>query len=193
MVRIAAETKKGKKADPVTSRYFLTSIISWYNEDGIKCGIERVSDPFENKQDNRKAGVAVTLSILDNMPKCRAREIDDNGEVVKEMDEFTGEERDKIVQIEDPQEVTFFFNINVEEGEDEEFKVYSLSSAYPLFNHCFIEDGLLPQGNDKNIVFTIDELKESLVGKEFYAFAESRRFKGGKPYPVLLPQSVPAK
>ena len=193
MVRIDNGNKKERKADAVTGRTFLSSIISWYNEDGIKCGIERVSDPFENKDNNAKAGIAVTLSILDNMPKCRARVIDDDGKVVTYMDDFTGEQVVKMTQIEDPQEVTLFFNINVEDAEEEEFKVYGLSSAYPLINHCFIEDGLLPKGNDKNIIFTLEELKDSLLGKEFYAFAENRQFKGGKPYPVLLPQTIPAK
>ena len=89
MVRIKEETKE---ADAVTSKLFLTSINSWYKEDGIKVGVEKVSNLYPNKNDKKKRGIAVTVSILGDMPKCRARVVDDNGQLVMKEDEETGEQ-----------------------------------------------------------------------------------------------------
>ena len=84
MVRINEDKKE---ADAVTSKYFMSSVKSWHNEKGIKLGVERVSDLYANKNDKKTRGIAVTYSILDDMPKCRARAIDEKGNVIKEEDE----------------------------------------------------------------------------------------------------------
>ena len=186
MVRVS-ENKKKKEADPVTSKYFLNSIMSWYNKDGIKVGVEKVSSLYENKNDKTKRGIAVTLSILGDMPKCRARVIDDDGEVVKVYDDVTGETRDEIAIISDPDMVTFFYNVRLEDEELNEFSVNNLSSCFPLFNFAFIATGDLPIDNEKGFICTIDELKAALSGLEFIAKAEKRSFKGGNPYMVLIP------
>lgn len=175
-----------QELDPVTSRYFLSSIKSWYNKQGIKVGVEKVSNLYANKKDKNKRGIAVTLSILDDMPKCRARVIKD-GEVVKVEDDVTGEERDKIEIIEDPQEVTFFFNVKLIDKDKNEFSVNPKSSCYPLFNFAFQATGDLPEDNTKGFICNIDELQNSLKGLEFMAKMKEESFSGGKPYPVLIP------
>ena len=184
MVRIHEQTKE---ADPVTSRTFLTSINSWYKEKGIKVGVEKVSKLYPNKQDKKKRGIAVTLSVLGEMEKCRARVIDDDGKVVKIEDESTGEEKDKMEIISDPDEVTFFFNVRIEDEEKNEFSVNPKASCFPLFNFAFIATGDLPEDNDKGFIASIDELKASLKGVEFMAKAKKESFSGGKPYWVLVP------
>ncbi len=188
MVRINEEKKE---ADAVTSKLFLTSINSWY-KDGIKVGVEKVSNLYPNKQDKNKKGIAVTLSVLDEMPKCRARVIDDDGQIVMKEDEETGEEVPKMTTIEDPDEVTFFFNVSIkglkpEEVEKGEFTVNPKSSCFPLFNFAFQATGDLPQDNMKGFICTVDELKASLKGIEFMAKAKKESFSGGNPYWVLVP------
>lgn len=184
MVRVKEETKE---ADAVTSKLFLTSVNSWYKEHGVKVGVEKVSNLYPNKQDKKKRGIAVTLSILDEMPKCRAREIDDKGQVVMVEDEETGEEKVKMTVIEDPQEVTFFYNVRIEDEEKNEFSVNPKASCYPLFNFAFQATGDLPQDNNKGFICSIDELKDSLKGIEFMAKAKKESFSGGNPYWVLVP------
>ena len=182
MVRIKEETKE---ADAVTSKLFLTSINSWYKKDGVKVGVERVGNLYPNKNDKKKRGIAVTLSILDDM-KCRARKIED-GKVVMIEDDETGEEKPKIVKIEDPDEVTFFFNVRIEDEEKNEFSVNPKASCFPLFNFAFQATGDLPEDNTKGFICNIDELKASLKGIEFKAKAKKESFSGGNPYWVLVP------
>ena len=184
MVRIKEETKE---ADAVTSTTFLTSINSWYKDDGIKVGIERVGNLYPNKNDKKKWGVAVTLSILDDMEKCRARVIGEDGKVVMIEDETTGDERPKMEIIEDPQEVTFFFNVRIEDKEKKEFSVNPKSSCFPLFNFAFQATGDLPEDNTKGFICDIEELKSSLKGIEFVAKAKKESFSGGNSYWVLIP------
>lgn len=186
MVRIKEETKE---ADAVTSKLFLTSINSWYKDDGIKVGVEKVSNLYPNKNDKKKRGIAVTLSVLDEM-KCRARKIDDNGQIVMIEDDDTGEEKPKIIKIEDPDEVTFFFNVRSEDEEKNEFSVNPKASCFPLFNFAFQATGDLPEDNTKGFICNIDELKASLKGIEFIAKAKKESFSGGNPYWVLIPKSV---
>ena len=184
MVRI---NEAKKEADAVTSNYFLSSIKSWYNKKGIKVGVEKVSKLYVNKQDKSKRGVAVTLSVLDEMEKCRARVIDENGKVVRVEDDVTGEERDEIAIISDPDTVTFFFNVRLEDEELNEFSVNPKASCFPLFNFAFQATGDLPEGNTKGFICNIDELQASLKGVEFLAKVKEERFQGGNPYLVLVP------
>ena len=184
MVRIKEETKE---ADAVTSTTFLTSVNSWYKDDGIKVGVERVGNLYPNKNDKKKWGVAVTLSILDDMEKCRARVIGEDGKVVMIEDETTGDERPKMEIIEDPQEVTFFFNVRIEDKEKKEFSVNPKSSCFPLFNFAFQATGDLPEDNTKGFICDIEELKSSLKGIEFVAKAKKESFSGGNSYWVLIP------
>lgn len=184
-----------QEQDRVTSRLFLVSIMKWYKEDGIKMGIEKVSNLYDNKQDSSKKGIAVTCSILQEMEKCRVRKINENGKVVKKEDEETGEEKTVTEIVDDVEEVTFFYNVSQKnvDAEKGEFKVSTLSSCYPLFNYAFIQSGDLPEGNTKGFICDIDELKEALEGLEFIGKAKYESFKGGKKYPVLLAEDIPIK
>lgn len=179
------------EVSPVTSKLFLLSVKSWKNEQGLRMGVEKVSNLFANKNDAKKRGIAVTLSLLEEMEKCRVRELDANGRPVMVEDELTGEEKQKIIISDDVQEVTFFFNVKLEDEEKNEFSVNPKSSCFPLFNYAFMNEGSLPQGNTKGFICDIDELKDALVGLEFQAFEEDWSFSGGKPYQVLIPKDIP--
>lgn len=187
MVRINEEKKE---ADAVTSRYFMSSIKSWYNKKGIKMGVEKVSNLYPNKNDKKKRGVAVTFSILDDMPKCRSRVIDNKGNVVRVEDETTGEERDKIEIISDPDTVTFFFNVRLEDEELNEFSVNPKASCFPLFNWAFMKNEDLPDGNTKGFICNIEELQYALESQEFMGTVKEESFQGGKPYMVLIPVDI---
>lgn len=185
MVRVMNENT----ADAVTSRLFLLSVRSWYNDSGILMGIERVSNLFANKNDANKRGIAVTFSILDDMPKCRARVIGEDGKPIMIEDETTGELKQKIEIIDDVQEVTFFFNVKMIDEEKNEFAINNKASCFPLFNYAFINGGDLPEDNKQGFICDIDELKDALVGLEFRGKEEDWSFSGGKPYQVLIPVS----
>ena len=186
MVRVA-EPKQD--ADPVTAKLFMTSVRSWENEKGIKLGVEKVSNLFANKQDKKKRGIAVTYSILGEMEKCRARVIED-GKVVRVEDEKTGDIRDEIEIISDPSEVTFFYNVRIEDEEKNEFSVNPKASCFPIFNFAFQATGDLPEDNDKGFIASIDELKAALQGIEFMAKVKEESFQGGNSYLVLVPSVV---
>lgn len=189
MVRI---DKSDDKADAVTSRYFMSSIKSWYNQEGILIGVEKVSKMYKQKHSNdkKKRGISVTFSVLDEMPKCRSRVIGEDGKPVRVEDETTGEERDEIAIISDPDEVTFFYNVRLVDEEKGEFSVNPKSSCFPLFNFAFQATGDLPEGNDQGFIASVDELKASLQGVEFKAKVKEESFSGGKPYMVLIPSAV---
>ena len=187
-----------EEADRVTSKLFLLSVKKWHNEDGLLMGIEKVSNLFANKQDKNKRGIAITSSILGDMPKCRVRVIGDDGKPVMIEDEDTGETKQKVEVVDDVEEVTFFFNVSVkgltkEEIENGEFKVNNKASCFPLFNYAFINSGDLPEGNTTGFIASIEELKDALVGLEFLGFEKDESFEGGKPYQVLIPKDVPLK
>ena len=181
------------EADRVTSKLFLLSVKKWYNDVGLKMGIEKVSNLFANKNDAKKRGIAVTSSILDDMEKCRVRVIGKDGKPVMVEDDETGETRQKVEVTDDVEEVTFFFNVRLIDEEKNEFAVNNQSSCFPLFNYAFIQTGDLPEGNTKGFIADIDELKDALEGLEFQGFEEDWSFSGGKPYQVLIPKDIPIK
>ena len=187
-----------QEADRVTSKLFLLSVKKWHNDEGLLMGIEKVSNLFANKNSKDKRGIAVTSSILGDMPKCRVRVIGEDGKPVMVEDEDTGEEKQKVEVVDDVDEVTFFFNVSVkglskDEIENGEFKVNNMASCFPLFNYAFINSGDLPEGNTTGFICNIDELKDALVGLEFLGYEEDKSFDGGKPYQVLIPKDVPLK
>ena len=182
------KTDVGEKKQPaITPRLFLNSVKTWYPE-GIHVCVESISKPQETDREDRVA-VAFNLGICEDMPKCRARVIGEDGKAVKIEDDM-GEEKDQIEVISNPDEVTIWLNINIENPELDEYKVYTLGSAFPLINYAFIKAGEIDENNKKNLIFTYEELVEVLEGLEFKAFTETRKFKGGKPYQVLIPKDL---
>lgn len=184
MVKTELETKE---QSPLTARLFLNSVKSWY-PDGIHCCIDSVSRPVDTDREDRKS-FAFNLQICEEMAKCRARVIGEDGRVVKIEDEM-GEEKDEITIIENPEEVTIWLNINVEDAENDEFKAFNMGSAFPLLNFAFAQAGDIPENNKQNLIFTYDEMVEAVEGLEFKAHTETRKFKGGKPYQVLIPKAL---
>ena len=184
---VKTESEKKEKS-PMTARLFLNSVKTWHPKDGVHVVVESMSKPQETDREDRVA-MAFNLGICEDMPKCRARVIGDDGQVVKIEDEM-GEEKDKIEIIENPEEVTIWLNLNVENPENDEYKVYTMGSAFPLINFAFVQSGDIPENNKKNLIFTYDELVDALEGLEFKAFTETRKFKGGKPYQVLIPKEL---
>ena len=177
-----------RKKSPMTMRLFLNSIKKWHNKDGVPLVVESVGKLVESDKEG-EVSIPVEFGIEGDMPKCFARVIDDKGEVVKIEDEF-GEEKDKIETISNPENVTGWFKMRIEDPENDEFKVFNLGSFFPLLNYAFIQSGDLPENNKKNIIFTYDELLDALEGLEFRCKTETRKFKGGKPYQVIIPSDL---
>ena len=192
MVRVVDNENR---ADAVTSQTFLSSINTWYNEKGIHCSVNLVSDFFKSNFSNKKEpNIAVKINILEDMPKCRARALDNEGNVIKVEDEISGESKPKIELIKNPEEVTFFFKLKEvgkqgDETEGEEAFISKNSSAYPLINLALISNGDLDEGNDKSVIANNEELKNALEGFEFIAKCGKGDFKGKK-YNYLLAEPV---
>ena len=182
------KTDKGDKKDTaITGSLFLTSIKSWYNKDGIHSAIENIGQPVE-VGDGTKVSVPFEFGICEDMPKCRARVIGEDGKVVMTEDDM-GNEVAQIEIIKNPESVTLWMGMKVEDPETDEYKVFSMGSAFPLFNYAFIKAGELPEDNKNNIIFSYDELLDVLEGLEFRAKTETRKFNG-RAYQVLIPADL---
>ena len=176
-----------KEQSPMTMRLFLNSIKKWYPK-GILVCISNVGKCRESDKEG-EVSIPIGFDITEDMEHCFARVIGDDGKVVKIEDEF-GEEKDKIEQISNPTEVTAWLKMKIEDPENDEYKVFNLGSAFPLFNYAFIKSGDLQPNNKKNIIFSYDELVDALEGLEFRMKTETRKFKGGKPYQVIIPEDI---
>lgn len=176
------------KASAVTSRLFLNSVLKWHSEDGVPCAIESVGKPVETEREDR-VSFPLSIAITGDMAKCRARVIGEDGKVVK-VENDVGDEIDKIEIIKNPQEFTLWIKLAIEDAEHDEYKCYSLASGFPLLNFAFAEAGDIEHSNTKNLIFTYDEMLDVLEGLEFRAFSETRNFKGGNKYPVLIPKAL---
>lgn len=176
------------KASAVTSRLFLNSVKKWHEDDGVHCAISSVGKAVGTEREDR-VSYPITIEIIDDMPKCRARVIGDDGKVVK-VENDVGDEIDKIEIIKNPQEFTLWIKLAIEDAELDEYKCFSLASGFPLLNFAFAEAGDIEHSNTKNLIFTYDEMLDVLEGLEFRAFSETRNFKGGNKYPVLIPKAL---
>lgn len=168
----------------LTSSLFLTSVKSWHNKDGIALVVESVGQPIATDKEE-KVSIPIECSIEEDMPKCRARVIGEDGEVVMTEDEM-GNEVAKIEIIKNPETITFWMGMTITDPENDEYKVYNMGSAFPLVNYAFAKAGEIDFDNKKNLIFTYDELLDVLEGLEFRAKTETRKFNG-RPYQVLIP------
>lgn len=182
------KTDSGDRIAPaITSRLFLNSVKKWHDDDGIHCAISQVGNPVETNQED-KVSIPLTMDICESMPKCRARVIGEDGKVVK-VENDVGDEIDKIEIIKDAEEFTLWIKLSIVDAELDEYKCFNLASGFPLINFAFAEAGDIEHSNNKNLIFTYDELVDVLEGLEFKAFAETRSF-GGNNYPVLIPKAL---
>lgn len=180
MVKILEESdSKVFPKDPLDKKLLLSSIRD-FCPDGLKLGVEKVSKPF--KTSFGKTMLTVQLCVMDEMPKCRMYELDDEGQYIMIKDDLTGEESPKI-KIDNGYLAmcTLFLGVTCdakEVDEETEFKVYPTSGAYPLFSSALIEAGELPE-DAKGKAFTCNgkELKEALEGFEFIGFADKSKGK----------------
>ena len=179
---------KESKQPAITGSMFLNSIKKWYNKEGISLAIESVGKVVPNPNNEQKVSVPVEFGIEEDMPKCRARVIGEDGKVVMTENEI-GDEVPKIEIVSNPETITIWMGMSVENPETDEYKVYSMGSAFPLFNYAFIKAGELDPKNDKNIIFSYDELLDVLEGLEFRCKTETRKFNG-RAYQVLIPEDM---
>lgn len=190
MVRIAEFKEKGK--DAVTSGLFLSSINSWYKDDGIEMVVNRIGKYFPNPNNNSQTSFAVTFDILSDMPKCRAKVVDEKtGEYVMVEDDITGKETAKIEIIENPSQVTIFYKGKQDESSDE-IQCPSLSNLYPLLKFAFEQGGMDMSPFSSGFWFSREELEEYLSNLHFIGKVEKRSLSGNS-YFVLIPEELPEK
>ena len=170
MVKVIEESEsKVFPKDPLDKRLLLSSMRDFAPE-GLGLGVEKVSRLFITSFG--KSQLTVQLRILDEFPKCRMYELDDEGQYIMVKDDLTGEENPKI-KIDDGHLAmcTLFLGVTCDAKEvddDTEFTVYPTSGAYPLFAAGLIENGDLPaEAKGKAFSTTANELREALEGFEF--------------------------
>lgn len=177
------EEKSSFDDDKVTQNTFLSSVKSWHKKTGVHCGVEKIYVKEDTGKYGKYTQFTLKLSILDDMPKCRARVLDDDGKVIMEEDNL-GNEVEKIEIIEDPQEVTFWLFAN-HDKEDENVLVCGGNSALAEFvRPVFVSSGELPSDFKGGIKFTVEELTEALDGYE--AYIKCGINKNGKMYPIAV-------
>ena len=190
MVRIAEFKEKGK--DAVTSSLFLSSINSWHKDDGVEMVVNRIGKYFPNPNNPSQTSFAVTFDILSEMPKCRARVIDEKtGDYVMTEDEITGRESPMVEIISNPEQVTIFYKGKQDENSDE-IQCASLSNLYPLLKFAFEQGGMDMSPFSSGFWFSRDELDEYLSNLHFIGKVEKRSLSGNS-YFVLIPEELPEK
>ena len=172
--------------DKVTQDTFLSSVKSWYNDKGIHCGVEKVYVTQKDGNFGKYSLFTLKCSILDDMEKCRARVIGEDGKVVMTEDNM-GNEIEEIEIIKDPQEVTFFLFVN-HDKENENVLICGKNSGLADFvRPVFISSGEIPSDYQGGLKFTEEELVEALDGYEcFVKYGKNERAKKGHPVAVNL-------
>lgn len=169
--------------DRVTMNTFLASVKSWHKKTGVHCGVEKIYTKEETGKYGKYTLFTLKMSILDDMPKCRARVLDDNGKVVIEEDNL-GNEVEKIEIIDDAQEVTFFLFANHDKEEDGILVCGGNSALAEFIRPVFVSSGELPSDFNGGIKFTEEELVEALDGYECYVQCGVNKNK--KLYPIAV-------
>ena len=170
MVNIKEDKESIKKDDAITKRTFLSSLLSWYPK-GVPVNVDGISKIFSDYSGD--PSICITLEI-EEMEKCRMREIGDDGKAIQIEDEF-GEKRDKIIEGDvSGMKVPLFFKLKYDEEDDmgDLFDISSWSAIFPLMNYGCIEREMVPEGNKKGFSITYDEILEALEDLSFIAKSE---------------------
>ena len=169
--------------DRVTMNTFLSSVKSWHKKDGVHCGVEKVYTKQETGKFGKYTLFTLKMSILDDMPKCRARVLDDDGKVVIEEDNL-GNEVEKIEIIDDADAVTFFLFANHHKENDEVLVCGGNSALAEFVRPVFVSSGEIPSDWNDGVNFTEEELVEALDGYECYVKCGVNKNK--KMYPIAV-------
>lgn len=175
------ESQSSFDEDRVTMNTFLSSVKSWHKKTGVHCGVEKVYTKEEQGKFGKYTLFTLKMSILDDMPKCRARVLDDDGKVVIEEDNL-GNEVEKIEIIDDAQEVTFFLFCNHDKEEDGILVCGGNSALAEFVRPVFVSCGEIPSDFTGGIRFTQEELEEALDGYECMVHCGINKNK--KMYPI---------
>lgn len=172
--------------DKVTQDTFLSSVKSWYNDKGIHCGVEKVYVTQKDGNFGKYSLFTLKCSILDDMPKCRARVIGEDGKVVMTEDNM-GNEIEEIEIIQDPSMVTFFLFCNHDKENDGVLVCGKNSGLADFVRPVFISSGEIPSDYQGGLKFTEEEFVEALDGYEcFIKYGKNERAKKGHPVAVNL-------
>ena len=172
--------------EPIDKTLLLSSLRE-FKEDGVVMGVSKVLTP-KHTFSKVKATVNVIFDVIGSFPECRLYELDENKQYIKEYDQATGKNRNKVVLGDATLKTVFFpFYVNCDEaeiGEDTKLVVIPNTSSYPFFKEAYMEAEALPK-DCGNVAFSTNfkEMKEVLEGFEFkgkYGF-----FKGNNPFEFL--------
>jgi hypothetical protein len=162
---------------------FLRSLRD-FEENGVKLGVEKVSNLFAVKQDEEKGQVAIEFLIMQDMDKIRLYDLDGDGEYVTYVDDIDGETKRKMSIESIKEDDMVFFTLFMpcgkisEVSNDTDLIFYPASSSYPLFKLALENAGALPSNmGNKPFKTTQAELKDALEGFIFIAKCEEIKGK----------------
>ena len=169
---------------------FLKS-IEVFEKKGVECSTTKVSGMYPDRFNENKSSIGIELSILSDMPKCRATVKDSEGKPIMTTNEV-GDKVKKIEIIENPQSVYIFpkviskgsYKISGKEFEleDGEVLIGNQSKWFSLFNEAFKSIGDVADDNTSNLICTIDEIQDAFAGYEFKLTVEEKKTSFGNSY-----------
>lgn len=169
---------------------FLKS-IEVFEKKGVECSTTKVSGMYPDRFNENKSSIGIELSILSDMPKCRAVVKDADNKPVMVTNEV-GDKVKKIEIIENPQSVYIFpkvitkgsYKISGKEFDLEEGEclIGNQSKWFSLFNEAFKSIGDVSDDNTSNLICTLDELQDAFAGFEFSLTVKEQKTSFGNAY-----------
>lgn len=171
MVITLVEDKNNFVEERITAQTFLSSINTWYEEEGIELGVEQIITKEVTGQYGEQNMFVVKCSILSDMPKCRARVLDNNGKVKQKQDDM-GEMVDCIEVVDDADAVTFFIYLPFEKGL---VRCSKFSASFQFIQPLFEMGG--ETIGDSSFTFDPDDFGETCEGLEFICKVDKNKNK----------------
>lgn len=141
---------------------FLESLSNY--PEGIGLEVVGTSRVFRGKMDN-KPTMFVDVKVLDSLPDCKVRVLDDQGNPIKNPDQSY-----KTTQVEAQDYVIGIdFKLKPIENNSPEvvYKISPKTNIFSLLNFSLIEKGMISPDNDRGFGLTEEEIKEALEGIKF--------------------------
>ena len=166
----------GKKGFPLTEEGLYFSIHKWHNKKGVP--VEITADLTENIFTKGEWQIQIDYQLINGLTKARLLKLDKDGKPIenelgagKEM--YVEELPENI-----PDRVRGWLKLKNNEKGDDEFITTPKAKSYPLINHLFMKEGLVPEKNTKAFGFNWDEIEPLL--QDFKFNLKIKQIKGGK-------------
>jgi hypothetical protein len=140
-----------------------------------------------SKEFNNKLNIGIRVDVVTDDFKAPAYVLDKTGKKIEVEDEVTGVVSDKIEL--HPVE-SFFFNFNINETNDDQFKISNSSKIAPVLLYSLKSSGDIPDDYDEDnqfgaIELTEEEIQDALLNLEMTIEAVEKTYR--QPYYIMKP------